>query len=1657
VNPQSQQQVGYMILSADPGAILPIGAALFSYTDSDGTLVSQAGVGAVQPLQSGRVFVDERGTQTGIALANTSQQPATVRLRLRDSSGSEVPSKSLTLGAGQHMATFVFQQFDPQIVGPESNFTGSLTFESDQKLAAITLRQNHNKLDEPLYTTLPVADPSAAPSQTPMVFPQIAAGDNYVTQLILLNTSSGDLSGTMRFTASDGTPLLLRLNGEINSSFKYSIKPQGTYSAELDRPAGLGVGYAVITPDAGMAAPAGSAVFQFKVDGSVVTEAGVGASPSTTQARIYVDNAASYTGVAIASATGQPAEVLFTLLDSAGFTLQTTTRTLAAGGHLAIFAHELFPGLSNTFTGLMQLQSSTPLNPITLKLTTNKRNEPILTTLPVADMTRPPSVTSAVFPQIALGGGFSTRLIFINSTATSSTGGKLTFYQSDATLMNIPFAGKTGSQFPYQFIAGGGRQYSPGSDAAVAQIALLDPVTSAPSNEVVVNEGNSVHGRLLVLDSSGTPREDFDVGYSSLSPEIATVDSYGVIKGKSAGFSTLTVTAGGALAAGTITVVKVDAGAQGFEIQGIAQDASRRLYLAATQAHTILLAQSLQKTPGIYAGRDQQAGLKDDLRQDSLFKNPAYLAFNQGDGNLYVGDAGNHAIRRVHPGSAGKVETAAGTGVQGSDDGSVSQARFNGPQGVALDNRGYLWVADTGNHTIRRVNLIAGRVETLAGRAGIAGSADGTGALARFNSPSGIAVEAETVAEQLEREMKGLPPPPVTVIVADQGNGLIRRVKETGEVQTIGAGGSQDPGGPRDGHRYAVSERAVAAVFDGPTGVAVDLSGNIFVSEASTGRVKAILRNGSVVAAVQEGTFSHPRGIAATEGGRVVVADSQRYARQIGYGTPQIVQVNPGRIGNKGGDTVTIKGKNFATDSEVFVAGIHIAADIRDTETLVFAVPILPNGIATITVINRGGLGQNSIFVEPAPLKSLPAGIITTVAGGTTFAGEGEAATVARIADPEGLALDPAGNLYIADSSNDRVRRVDAKTGIITTIAGSGIEGFSGDGLQAVAAQFRFPTGMALHPSGDLLIADYFNNRVRRVSAATGTIATVAGTGTDDFSGDDGPATNASLSGPAGVAVDSAGNIFVADWGNDRVRKIDAATGTITTVAGGGKDRDNVPATQAKLWGPNRITFDPAGNMLFADDIDNKIRKVDRATGIITTVAGNGGTGFSGDGGKATDAMLYEPEDMAFDGDGNLYIADAWNFRIRRVDARTGFITTIAGTGHVSHSGDGGPAALAAISRPEAIVVDAAGNVLFADRDNNCIRRIDAFSGSITTVAGTGSGLYGGDGGPAAAAVLNSPRGVSMTAAGDIYIADTFNSRVRKVDASTGVITTVAGIGIDGFSGEGGSATTVALSWPWGIHVTPEGTVAIADFDNNRVRRFDPESGMLATVAGSGPAGLFDGSFDGDGGPATAARLDHPMQSVMDKAGNLLLADSWNHRIRRVDATGIITTVAGGGMSDTLGDGGPATAAYLESPEGLAVDTNGDLYISDNVTHRVRKVDNATGIITTFAGTGVSGFSGDGGPAAEAQLAKPYGMALDGAGHLYIADSENYRIRRIDLASGIITTVAGTGVQGFAGDNASARGANLNLPYAVAMDAAGNLYIADAFNNRIRAIRGPIP
>ncbi|WP_406279151.1 NHL repeat-containing protein [Nocardia sp. NBC_00881] len=335
----------------------------------------------------------------------------------------------------------------------------------------------------------------------------------------------------------------------------------------------------------------------------------------------------------------------------------------------------------------------------------------------------------------------------------------------------------------------------------------------------------------------------------------------------------------------------------------------------------------------------------------------------------------------------------------------------------------------------------------------------------------------------------------------------------------------------------------------------------------------------------------------------------------------------------------------------------------------------------------------------------------------------------------------------------------------------------------------------------------------------------------------------------------------------------------------------------------------------------------------IVTVAGTGAAGFSGDGGQAVSARLYYPAGVAVDASGNIYFADTYNHMVRRVDSQ-GVITTVAGAApSPGFDGNGGPATAARLNYPAGVAVDASGNIYIADTNNHMVRRVDS-QGVITTVAGAAPiAGFGGDGGPAtaAAARLYSPAGVAVDASGNIYIADTSNHRVRRVD-SQGVITTVAGNGSTEFAGDMGPASATTLKYPMGVAVDSSGNVYIADTDNQRVRQVD-SLGIIATVAGNGTAGYF-----GEGGPATATTLNKPRGVAVDFSGNLYIAEHGNHRVRQVDSLGIITTVAGNGTDASSAGDGPATFASLQSPTGVAVHPSGSIVITDFAGHRIRRI-----------------------------------------------------------------------------------------------------------------------
>jgi len=615
-----------------------------------------------------------------------------------------------------------------------------------------------------------------------------------------------------------------------------------------------------------------------------------------------------------------------------------------------------------------------------------------------------------------------------------------------------------------------------------------------------------------------------------------------------------------------------------------------------------------------------------------------------------------------------------------------------------------------------------------------------------------------------------------------------------------------------------------------------------------------------------------------------------------------------------------------------------------------------------------------------------PLGIISTYAGNgfPGYSGDRGPSAAAQINDPTDIVLDSKGYMYVADRGNSVVRRI-APNGTINTYAGSGRAGFSGDNGPALQAQMD-PWALAVDSSGNLYIADGYNFRIRKVDT-NGIITTIAGNGNPAYAGDNGPALSATLGLVSSLALDSSGNLYLADYFNAVVRVISPA-GVITTFAGVGYNLgftyDGAPAASSIMI-PLGLAFDGSSNIYISDNNLNEVRRVDLGSGLIYTVAGNGSPGFSGDGKTPLAAELYLPAGLSIQGGTTLYIADLANGRVRKVINNV--ITTVAGTGHA----DGGPATSAFLNFPEGIAIDAQGNIAVADTYNFALRKFKA--GGVINPFGE---------------VLGQPYGLTVDQNGNFYVSDN-EPLVLKVGAD-GTTQTVAGNSQTGFGGDGGTAQSASLNAPSGLAVDSAGDIYIADTGNERIRKVD-SSGNIQTIAGNGKP-----TYSGDNGPARSAGID-PFALAIDKAGDLFVADLSNNRIRKIAANGTITTVAGTGLPGYSGDGGPALAAQLNLPTGIALDSAGNLYIADKGNGVVRRVTSG-GLMTTIAGNGTSvPSSGDGGPAIAAQL-DPWSVAVDAAGNVYVTDSFNDRVRvltPVAINPASISKVSGDGQSGIVG------------------------------------------
>jgi streptogramin lyase len=771
-------------------------------------------------------------------------------------------------------------------------------------------------------------------------------------------------------------------------------------------------------------------------------------------------------------------------------------------------------------------------------------------------------------------------------------------------------------------------------------------------------------------------------------------------------------------------------------------------------------------------------------------------------------------------------------------------------------------------------------------------------------------------------------------------------------------------------------------------------------------------------------------------------------------------------------------------------------------------------------------------------------GVISTVAGGastvcsahTDEAGDGcLAATQTKLDEPRGLALDKSGNLYIADYGHSLVEVVNKQTGIMTRVAGAvanagdgGTKSYSGDGGQANVAALNEPRCVRVDNNGNIWICDTGNNVIREVNASTGVISTVVGTdangtsaSTGGFTGD-GTAANSSgveLNEPTDIVFDKNNNAYIVDFNNKRIREVTANNDIINTIIGnGGTPATTAPvgpqtASSAALGDPTKIDIDSNGNLYFADSTESVIYFYDAETQTISIIAGEYGyagstTGFTvcannsdtlGDGCPATQALFYQGTSalgVAVDSKNNLYITDPSDERIREVFTNLNFPaesigSTATQTVLVHFDANDAPAAINGIvigSTPGDFTQSAAASCAAnGDTTTNCtliisFKPIDPGQRSTPLVVdgllshrtfpltGTGNGVaFTID--PATASLLgtglSASHGATLDAAGNLYIADTGNNRVVKI--SGGTQTVFAGTGTSGSGGNGGLATAATLNAPTAVTVGPGGIVYIADTGNNEVRAVDPVTGIITVYAGGGTActtaspAIYPLPIDteGDGCQATQATLKSPSGLAADSNGNLYIADTGDNLIRTVNQrTGTIYLYAGlitgnalcttAANPDSYGDGCPLNQASFKSPSGLALDGSGDLFVADSGDNIIRELSPSTGLVTKVAGNGQSVFDGDGGLATAASLDAPSAVKVDAAGDLYIADTGNAAVRFVAATSGDISTLLGQGgTPGSAGGTGSATLLQFTSPSGIAIDSLGNVYVSDTGNNRV--------
>ncbi len=1128
------------------------------------------------------------------------------------------------------------------------------------------------------------------------------------------------------------------------------------------------------------------------------------------------------------------------------------------------------------------------------------------------------------------------------------------------------------------------------------------------------------------------------------------------------------------------------------------------------------------------------AGFLDGTGTFTMFDHPHGLALDAAL-NIYVADTYNHRIRRITPERV--VSSYAGTGTAGLVDGPRAAAKFASPFGVAVDRTGNIFVADHENHCIRQIGL-DNLVSTVAGRSAlqgtgndavrvpVAGLADGFGVLAEFRNPSGITIDAQN-----------------NLLVADQGNHVIRRVArpiaptDPWRITTIagtGVAGMIDGRATRNG-----------AQFRSPTGLCLDANGDIMVADQNNHRLRRVTLPLSL-----DATFTGQDAYGLNFSADLVSASLRLIPRMPYYFRWVAADGSFQMLGQSFGiipvptvvttpatgvtrDAASINGKvnSYSTATESFfeystdpdLLGPLMVGTHKDSQPAAMGTAV--DSVGNIYAADRA---SNRI------LKIPPFGDITTFAGtGTAGFADGPGAE-ALFDHPCDVAVDSDGNLYVADEFNHRIRKI-TPAGVVSTLAGSGVAGFA-NAATATAGKLLFPCGIAVTADGtSVYVADRGNQRIRVVSG--GALSTLAGSGTAGFA--DGAGTTARFRNPTGVAVDELGNVFVADRDNHRIRVVNADGWVLTAAGAGTAGFLDGPGLTARFASPSGVTVDDTGNVYVADRDNHRLRRIDLDS-AVTTIAGSSIAGVvdspgSGSLYPATAAQFSRPVRVAAQpGSSNVFLTEEGSPLIRKVfrgdlltisrptinsptetpvtalipktllsgatyyyricasnsqnalDPALGAIlsfTTPAEPGITVSMGNSRNAAVAdggvvdfgttPIGVPvtrQFTIINSGGWPLIVSGITvpgsytrtggiGTVAPGDTLTFSVTLTAAS-AGVFAGDiliasddpehsnfSFPITGQVFDPPAVTTLAADNFGAGSATLNAAVNPADSATTVwfeyspdplfdgvlVSTVAGASAGFANGTGPAAR---FDQPNGVAADTAGNLYVADTLNHRIRKITP-AGVVTTLAGNGGAGFADG-------PALSAQFNEPMGVAVGANGTVFVTDSKNHRIRAISPDGVVSTFSGIGAGFTDGVAG---GARFNVPKGLAIDAGGNLYVADSLNHRIRQVA-PDGSVSTFAGTGTAGFADGAGSAA--QFSSPSAIAVGADGILYVTETTSHAIRKI-LADGTVSTFAGSRTTASFLD-ASGTSARFSSPTGLVVDANGTLYVADKGNHRIRRI-----